>query len=116
MTTRALAEGFVEAYNRPPSDVYHLFSPDADWIERHSGRRGGWPELEAALRAVRDDFTDLHLDVRTIVAEGDNAIIECEWSGRRRSDGVCLAADVIWSLTFRDGLIVKEHDYALFRA
>ena len=114
MTARDLAEQFIAAYNRPGSDVYALFSPAVDWIERPGGRRGGWLALEAALRAVRDEMTDLHLDVRSVTAGGDDAVIECGWSAVRRADGVRITADVLWVLSFRDGLIVKEHDYAIF--
>ena len=114
MQVKDAVERFVRVYNEPGSPVYPLFAQEVDWREIPGGRSGGAPELQAALRQVREDMSDLHIEPTSIVHGEDSAVLFTRWSATRPSDGKRISALTIWHLRFdAEGLIVQEHDYTL---
>jgi ketosteroid isomerase-like protein len=109
-----LVRTFVDVYNAPGSDVYPLFADDVDWSEHSSGRGGGREELFSALRELRAEWTELHLEIDQIIADEDSAALVSSWTARM-PDGAQVATSIVWILEFKDGLITKEHDYVLLK-
>lgn len=114
MSVKTLVENFVKVYNAPGSDVYPLIGDDVDWIEMPSGRRGGRAEFFDALRQSRTYFTKLHLDVLSITVDESNgsAVLESELT-LTTADEKVVRCRTLWFLGFKDGKIVKEHDYSI---
>ncbi len=109
---RNLVENFVRVYNQPDSDVFPLYGETVDWLELPSGRAGGRAELFEALKQARWFLKDLNLRVLSIVTEGNDAVLETEWSAVL-PDGNRMSAPIIWFFTFAEGKIVREHDYSI---
>lgn len=112
MTIREAVENFVQVFNAPGSDVYPLFADEVDWIEMPSGRSGGREELFAALRQSRSYFADLHMDVLSITADDNDAVLESQLTLKSADGATVVRARTIWILGFKDGKIAKEHDYS----
>lgn len=113
MDTETIIRAFVEQYNRDGSDVYALYGETVDWLEMPSGRRGGRRELFDALKQVRDYFTDMKLEILSLIASGPHAVLESNWTARNKADDTQIAARIIWFFRIEEGKIVKEHDYSV---
>jgi ketosteroid isomerase-like protein len=92
--------------------VFYLYGDDVDWIEMPTGRRGGREELFAVLRGAREAIGEYRFTVISIVADGDQGVLESDWSGRSKEGGEPMEVRVLWFWGFRDGKIAKQHDYS----
>ena len=113
MNARELVKNFVTIYNKPGSDVFPLYGNEVEWIEMPSGRRVGRADLFRALREAREFLTDLRLETLSIVANECDAVLESAWRARTIGTGETMSARIIWFFAFKDGKIVKEHDYSI---
>lgn len=106
---------FVEAYNGPTSWIYPLYSEALVWTESPFGRNGGREVYYAACRDAREKIRDCHLDIVSIHAGEDSAVLESVWSGFDRATGAALPrTPVIWVFGYdEEGLIVSQRDYSV---
>jgi ketosteroid isomerase-like protein len=110
---RALVLKFVERYNTENSDTYQLYGPEVDWLEMPSGRHGGRDALFAAMKSARVQLANMHLEVLSITADDDAAVLESRWNGVSRDDGSQLSGRVLWLFGYRNGLISREREYVV---
>ena len=106
--------------------IASLFSEDVDWLvpgdERIPwiGRKVGRAGVADFIGELRKFTTPVSVSVRTIVAEGENAVALLELETRITSTGNMIKTEAAFDFTVRDGLIVRfrlfENSYAVSKA
>ncbi|MFC4595640.1 nuclear transport factor 2 family protein [Sphingobium tyrosinilyticum] len=61
---------------------------------------------------MRQIFSKCHLEVISIVADSDDGVLESALALTSAKDGSILRARTLWFLGFKNGRIIKEHDYS----
>ena len=112
-TTAEIVRQFVERMNSGGSQTFPLFGEHLEWIEVHSGRRGGRQELFAAMGESRAQFESVSFEPVSTIVEGDNAALEGQWSATIISTGRRITVSLVFMLSVRDGRIVREIDYVI---
>lgn len=112
LSGRQIIEIFIARYNQPGAPVFDLYGDEVDWIEMPTGRRGGRDDLFAVLRGAREQIGEYRFKAISIVADGDEGVLESDWAGRSKDGGELMEVRVLWFWGFRDGKIVKQHDYS----
>jgi hypothetical protein len=113
MSTKTVIERYIQLTNEPGSPSFPLFGDSLEWLEVHSGRRGGQRELFSAMRESRAAFTQMRIDVLSLIVEGDSAALEARWSGHMTSGDRRISVPMVYIFGVRDGVIIKEIDYVI---
>jgi len=113
----------VELYNRRTLEwVDTCYAVDAEWTELPTpglpqGRGGKRTTLRAAAERALALFPDRQMKIRNLVAQGQQVVLELEWSGTAvAAMGAIKPSDVLRLriasfLTLADGPIAKDTDY-----
>ena len=109
---RQIIETFVARYNQEGAPVFDLYGDEVDWIEMPTGRRGGRADLFAVLRGAREQIGEYRFTAISIAADGDQGVLESDWAGRSKAGGELMEVRVLWFWGFRDGKIIRQHDYS----
>ena len=87
-----------------------LFTPNGEFLV--PGKR--W-QGHAAIREVTDNFasknSDVHIDIRRIIVDGDQAVVEWFWKCTADASGAYDIADDAIVVDFKDGLITRWREY-----
>ena len=93
--------------------IASLFSDDVDWLvpgdERIQwiGRKVGRAGVVDFIRDLREFTTPIRVNVRTIIAEGQNAVALLELETRVNKTGRIIRTEAAFNFTVQDGLIVR---------
>jgi len=113
----------VELYNRRTLEwVDACYAVDAEWTELPTpglphGRAGKRTALRAAAEKALALFPDREMEIRNLVAQGHQVVLELEWSGTAVAavgaikPGDLLRLRIASFFTLADGLITKHTDY-----
>ena len=124
MDTETIARKLMEFYNTGSPDwVDEFHAPNTVWVELPflggSGRQGGFAELRKAADDQVANFPDRRMDLLNVVASGEQAALEVEWSGTAARSmawaeaGESLRLRAAMILTFANGRVVREVDYVI---
>ncbi len=90
----------------------------ADWLSEGvltapRGVRVGTADLLSVIDGWHRLFTDLHIDLRSLVVTDDGAWMAIEWTWRvtRRSDGATSVTDDAIIVELRDGKVLAWREY-----
>jgi ketosteroid isomerase-like protein len=115
----------VELYNRRTAEwVDTCYAVDAEWTELPTpatprGRGGKRPVLRAAAERALALFPDRQMRIRNLVAQGQQVVLELEWSGTAATavgsvkPGTMVRLRIASFFTVVDGLITKHTDYCV---
>ena len=108
---RAMIERAGQAWVAGDADAFAaLFVPDGDFIVPGKRLRG-----QAAIREVlagfAERYSDVKVDIRRIIVEGDRAVVEWYWEDTKNATGVRNKADDAIVVDFRDGRISRWREY-----
>ena len=118
----------VELYNRRTTDwVDTCYAVDAEWTELPTaatpcGRGGKRSVLHAAAERALALFPDRQMKIRNLVAQGQQVVLELEWSGTAAAavgsvkPGTLVRLRLASFFTVVDGLITKHKDYCVLDA
>jgi ketosteroid isomerase-like protein len=101
-----------------PEVIAALFSEEVDWnipgdvnsipwIGRREGRSG----VATFVRDLRKQVEPIRFEIRSIVVEGEKAVVLGEWASRVKKIGKVIESEFAFEFTVQDGLIVR---YRLF--
>ncbi len=85
-----------------------------------AGQHGDRAAMGRVARGALSLFPDRQMEIRNLVAQGDQVVLELEWRGRAAMNvGNLKAGDpmkfrIATFLTIADGLIIKQIDYPVF--
>lgn len=118
---------FLEALSRGagPDEMAAWFSPDVVQIEYPNlflpkGARRDLSALQEASRRGRAVMASQEYEVIDALADGDRVALRVRWLGRLGQAvgpleaGAEMRANFALFMTFRDGLIVEQHNYDCF--
>lgn len=115
----------VELYNRRTAEwVDTCYAADAEWTELPTpatprGRGGKRAALRAAAESALAFFPDRQMKIRNLVAQGQQVVLELEWSGTAAAavgsvkPGTTVRLRLASFFTVVDGLITKHTDYCV---
>ena len=115
----------VEIFNQRTTEfVDACFAENAEWIElptagRPAGRQGNRAFLREQQKQLLSLFPDRQLTIRNLVAQGDQVVLEQDWSGTAAMDlgsvkaGSKVRLQIASFFKLVDGLIVKQTDYCI---
>src|ERR1700679_447801 len=123
-TAEVIARQLVAEYNKGSPDwVETCHAESTQWIELPflggPGRRGGRAELRQAAELQVVNFPDRRMEVLNIVAGGDQAALEVEWTGTaaqhtaRAAKGATLTLRAVLVLKIANGKVIREVDYVI---
>jgi ketosteroid isomerase-like protein len=128
MTTEqneAAARRCIDLFNKRTLEwVETCYAPNAEWIElplpaTPAGQRGDRAFLSQVAQRMLSLFPDRQMEIRNLVAQGDQVVLELDWRGTAAATvGNIRAGLPIWFrvatfLTFAEGLIIKHVDYCV---
>ena len=122
----AAARRCVELFNQKQIQTWieACYAENAEWIElphttTPDGQRGDRNFYRQAAERVLAFAPDRQMEIRNLVAQGDQVALEIDWRGTTAVAVGNLPAGSVFRyriatfLTFVDGMIVKEIDYAI---
>ncbi len=123
-SAEAVARQLVAEYNRGTPDwVEACHAESTEWIELPfaggSGRSGGRAELRKAAELQVASFPDRRMEIVNVVAGGDQAALEVEWTGTAAQQtawapkGAKLRLRAVLMLKIAGGKVVREVDYVI---
>ena len=100
------------------------YAPAVAWTElplpaTPNGQGGDRTVLRATARRLLALFPDRQMEIRNLVAQGDQVVLELDWRGTAAFSvaglqaGAPVRVRVATFLTFAQGLIVKQVDYCV---
>lgn len=119
--TRALIESYYEALTSGDRDgVAALVAEDCRWVPPESAPFGpvvGGPAVVAELtgdlvRRTFDLSEPFALEVRSILADGDQAVVQQRLTATAKATGSAYDNQYCWVYTCKDGQIVLMEEYA----
>ncbi len=124
MEAEAVARQLVAEYNKGSPDwVEACHAESTQWIELPflggAGRGGGRAELRQAAELQVANFPDRRMEILNIVAGGDQAALEVEWTGTATQQtawaakGATLKLRAVLVLKIENGKVVRETDYVI---
>ena len=100
------------AWNAADIDaILRDFAPDAVLTNASGQTLSGMPAIRQSLAAFFSAFAQVHLTVRTLVAHGDTAACEWEFSCRHRLTGNTARLPASVFITCRNGKITQWREY-----
>jgi ketosteroid isomerase-like protein len=120
----AVSRRLVAEYNLGTPDwVEACHAESTEWIELPfaggAGRGGGRAELRKAAELQVANFPDRRMEILNVVAGGDQAALEVEWTGTAAQTtawapkGTTLRLRAVLMLKIADGKVVREVDYVI---
>ena len=121
----AAARRCIALFNRRTLEwVETCYAPNVEWIElplpaTPAGQHGDRAFLGQVARRLLVLFPDRQLEIRNLVAQRDQVVLELDWWGTAAATvgnlraGSPVRLRVASFLTFADGLIVKQVDYCV---
>ncbi|HEY4689325.1 MAG TPA: SgcJ/EcaC family oxidoreductase [Anaerolineae bacterium] len=87
-----------------------LFTPDGEFVV--PGKR--WqspPAIREVLARFAERYSDVRVDIRRIIVDGDQAAVEWYWEDTKNETGARNRADDAIVVDFRDGRISRWREY-----
>ena len=107
---RSIIQQAAEAWITGDADTFaSLFLPDGEFIVPNNR----WVGV-AKIRQVMADFAadyEVKIAIRRIIVEGNQAVVEWNWSDREKATGKCNQADDAIIVDFRVGKITRWREY-----
>ena len=122
----AAARRCIELFNKRTLEwVETCYSPDAEWSElplpsTPAGQHGDREFLRQVAQRTLAFFPDRQMEIRNLIAQGDQVVLELDWQGTAAATVGSLRAGlpvrfcVATFLTFAGGMIIKQVDYCVF--
>ncbi len=108
---RTLIEQAGRAWITGDADAFAtLFTPDGEFVV--PGKR--WraqPAIREVLAGFAARYSDVRIDIRRIIVEGDQAVVEWYWEDTKNGTGMRNRADDAIVVDFRDGRISRWREY-----
>ena len=101
---RAWQEGDLEA-------IEAGYAPDVVLIAPGGIRLEGLATLRENNARYFEEYTDIQVDLKRVILDGDQGALEWTWSETRRSDGKRRSVDDAIVFELRDGKIVYWAEY-----
>ncbi len=107
---RSIIQQAAEAWIEGEADTFaSLFLPDGEFIVPNNRWVG-----TAKIKQVTADFAadyEVKIAIRRIIVEGNQAVVEWNWSDREKATGKCNQADDAIIVDFRVGKITRWREY-----
>ena len=87
-----------------------LFAPEGEFITP-GRRRWGQPAIVEATAKFADTHSDVRIDVRRIIVEGDQAVVEWRWEDTDNATGAHHQADDAVVVDVKGGQIIRWREY-----
>lgn len=108
---RAIIEQAREAWISGDADGFaSLFTPDGEFIVpgKHWRSRSAIREV---LAGFAERYSSIHIDIRRIIVDGDQAVVEWYWEDTKNETGIRHRADDAIVVDFKDGRISRWREY-----
>lgn len=115
-TTRKIVNQYFSLVSAgaAPDEIASLFSENIDWnipgntaMVPWIGRRKGRAGVADFIRDLRNQTLPIHFRVRTIIADGENAVALGELQTKVISTGKIIETEFAFDFAVREGLIVQ---------
>ena len=111
-TPAAILEHQTAAWNAADVEaILQDFAPDAMLTSASGQTLSGIPAIRQSLTAFFGAFAQIRLEVRSLVAHGDTAACEWEFSCRHRLTGNAARLPASVFITCRNGKITEWREY-----
>ncbi|MGH2593364.1 MAG: nuclear transport factor 2 family protein, partial [Anaerolineae bacterium] len=99
---RALIEQAGQAWVAGDADAFAaLFTPDGEFIVP-SKRLQGQAAIREVLARFAERYSDVRIDIRRTIIDGDQAVVEWYWEDTKNATGVRNRADDAIVVDFKD--------------
>ena len=95
---------------RDADALAQLFAPDGELIVPGK-RRQGRGQIRAELIRFAQQYSDVQIDIRRIIVEGNHAVIEWSYKDTENATGIHHQADDAIIVDFKDGHISRWREY-----
>lgn len=108
---RAMIEQASQAWAAGDADAFAaLFTPDGEFIV--PGKRlQGQAAIREVLARFAERYSDVRVDIRRTIIDGDQAVVEWYWEDTKNATGVRNRADDAIVVDFKDGRISRWREY-----
>jgi len=108
---RAMIEQAGQAWVAGDADAFAaLFTPDGEFIV--PGKRlQGQAAIREVLARFAERYSDVRVDIRRTISDGDQAVVEWYWEDTKNATGVRNRADDAIVVDFKDGRISRWREY-----
>jgi len=108
---RAVIERAGQAWVTGDADAFAaLFTPDGEFVV--PGKRWqGQPAVRDVLARFAERYSDVTVDIRRIIVEGDQAVVEWYWEDTKNESGIRSKADDAIVVDFKHGRISRWREY-----
>jgi len=108
---RAMIEQAGQAWVAGDADAFAaLFTPDGEFIV--PGKRlQGQAAIREVLARFAERYSDVRVDIRRTIIDGDQAVVEWYWEDTKNATGVRNRADDAIVVDFKDGRISRWREY-----
>jgi len=87
-----------------------LFTSDGEFVVPGK-RRQGPSAIREVLAGFAQGYSDIKIDIRRIIVDGDQAVVEWYWEDTKNATGVRNRADDAIVVDFKDGRISRWREY-----
>jgi ketosteroid isomerase-like protein len=107
----------LEAFNRGEWDEVfdHWFHPEIEWSDPPgfpgAGVHRGRAAVEARFQELAEMLEGFRVEPEQFLDAGDDVVAFVRTGGRGRTSGIDVSRPVAWTMTVRDGLVVKVVGY-----
>ena len=108
---RAMIEQAGQAWVAGDADAFAaLFTPDGEFIV--PGKRlQGQAAIREVLARFAERYSDVRVDIRRTIIDGDQAVVEWYWEDTKNATGVRNRAEDAIVVDFKDGRISRWREY-----
>ncbi len=101
----------AHAWSTGNADLFaSLFTPDGEFVvpgKIHRGREA----IRQVTQSFADRYSDVKIDIRRIIIEGDQCVVEWYWEDTKNETGARSRADDAIVVDFKDGLISRWREF-----
>ncbi|HZY45949.1 MAG TPA: SgcJ/EcaC family oxidoreductase [Anaerolineae bacterium] len=110
-TIRPIIQQAAEAWITGNADLFaSFFTSDGEFVvpgKIHRGREA----IRQVTQSFADRYSDVKIDIRRIIIDGDQCVVEWYWEDTKKETGVRSRADDAIVVDFKNGLICRWREY-----
>jgi uncharacterized protein (TIGR02246 family) len=100
-----------QAWSTGDADLFaSLFTPNGEFVVPGKIHRGH-EAIRQVTQSFADRYSDVKIDIRRIILDGDQCVVEWYWEDTKNETGARSRADDAILVDFKDGLISRWREY-----